>query len=87
MALGYGTLMSSMQSIIGKVAAAPGLAISTFFVFMDAGLGTSYILGFIAEKYGFHAMYVVLAAAIFLLIPAYYLVHGRKAGAEKSGSH
>lgn len=90
MALGYGTLMSSMQSIIGKVSPPHrlGLAISTFFVFMDAGMGTGpYILGFIAEKYGFHAMYVVLAAAIFLLIPAYYLVHGRKAGAEKSGSH
>ncbi len=90
MALGYGTLMSSMQSIIGKVSPPHrlGLAISTFFIFMDAGMGTGpYILGFIAEKYGFHAMYVVLAAAIFLLIPAYYLVHGRKAGAEKSGSH
>ena len=90
MALAYGTLMSSMPSIIGKVSPPHrlGLAISTFFIFMDAGMGTGpYILGFIAEKYGFHAMYVVLAAAIFLLIPAYYLVHGRKAGAEKSGSH
>ncbi|MFS8631109.1 MAG: MFS transporter, partial [Bacillales bacterium] len=51
MALGYGTLMSSMQSIIGKVSPPHrlGLAISTFFIFMDAGMGTGpYILGFIA---------------------------------------
>ena len=87
LALGYGTILSSMQTIVGKVSPPHrlGLAISTFFICMDAGMGTGpYILGLIAEQFGFHSMYSVLAIAIFFLIPAYYLVHGKKASTAKT---
>lgn len=80
LALGYGTIMSCMQSIVGIIAPPQklGLAISTFFIFMDAGMGVGpYILGLIVEQFGFTKMYVVIAIAVLFLIPAYYFVHGR----------
>lgn len=86
LALGYGTLMSSMQTIAVKVSPPHrlGLAISTFFVCMDAGMGIgAYIIGLIVEQFGFHTMYIVLAIAIFFLIPAYYLVYGKKVSTVK----
>lgn len=86
LALGYGTLMSSMQTIAVKVSPPHrlGLAISTFFVCMDAGMGIgAYVIGLIVEQFGFHTMYIILAIAIFLLIPAYYFVHGRKTSSVK----
>lgn len=82
LALGYGTIMSSMQTIIGKVSAPErlGLAISTFFICMDAGMGVGpYILGLIVEHFGFQNMYLILAIAVCCLIPVYYFVHGKKA--------
>jgi len=87
LAIGYGTIMSSMQTIVGKISPPHrlGLAISTFYICMDAGMGTGpYILGLVAEKFGFHTMYIILAIAIFFLIPAYYLVHGKKARTVKT---
>ena len=87
LALGYGTILSSMQTIVGKVSPPHqlGLAISTFFICMDAGMGTGpYILGLIVEHFGFHTMYSILAIAIFFLIPAYYFVHGRTASTLKT---
>ena len=86
LALGYGTIMSSMQTIVGKISPPRrlGLAISTFYIFMDAGMGIGpYLLGYIVEKFGFQKMYTLLAIAVFLLIPAYYFVHGKKAGQTK----
>lgn len=87
LALGYGTIMSSMQTIVGKVSPPHrlGLAISTFFICMDAGMGIGpYILGLIAEQFGFQLMYSVLAIVIFFLIPGYYFIHGKKVSAEKT---
>jgi len=86
LALGYGTLMSSMQTIVGKLAPPHrlGLSISTFFICMDAGMGTGpYILGLIVERYGFRTMYGFLAIAVVCLIPAYYLLHGKRASLAK----
>lgn len=85
LALGYGTIMSSMQTIVGKISSPHrlGLAISTFFICMDAGMGVGpYLLGFIVERFGFQYMYIVLAIAVFFLIPAYYFVHGKKAAKD-----
>lgn len=81
LALGYGTIMSCKQTIVGKVSPRHrlGLAISTFFICMDAGMGVGpYILGLIVEQFGFHTMYSILAITIFFLIPAYYFIHGKK---------
>lgn len=82
LALGYGTIISSMQTLVAKVSPPErlGLAISTFFICMDGGMGLGpYLLGFIVERFGFHTMYFVLAISIFCLIPVYYIVHGKKA--------
>ncbi|HWK23092.1 MAG TPA: MFS transporter [Ureibacillus sp.] len=89
LALGYGTIISSMQTLVVKVSEPHrlGVAISTFFICLDAGMGIGpYILGLIAEQAGFHTMYFVLAIAIFFLIPTYYLVHGKKASTVKKQS-
>ncbi len=87
LAIGYGNIMSSMQTIIGKVTPPHrlGLAISTLFICMDAGSGTGpFVLGLIAEKFGFQTMYGVLAITVLFLIPFYYFVHGKKASAVKT---
>lgn len=82
LAIGYGTLNSSMQTIVAKVSPIHrlGLGLSTFYICMDSGLGIGpYLLGLIVEHFGFHTMYLILSLAILLLIPAYYFVHGKKA--------
>lgn len=82
LALGYGTLNSSMQSIVGKVTPPQrlGLALSTYYICLDGGMGIGpYILGLIVESFGFHIMYMVLAIAVLFVIPVYYFVHGKKA--------
>lgn len=79
--------MSSMQAVVAKISPPHrlGLAISTFFICMDGGMGVGpYILGLIVERFEYQTMYIVLAIAILLLMPAYYFVHGRKAGAKHS---
>lgn len=86
LALGYGTIMSSIQTIVGKVSPQHrlGLGISTYYICMDSGMGIGpYILGLIAEWVGFQVMYIILAVAVFCLIPVYYMVHGKKAGIER----
>ncbi|WP_071394881.1 MFS transporter [Bacillus tuaregi] len=90
LAFGYGTLMSSMQTLAVKVSPPHriALAISTFFICMDAGLGIgAYLIGLIVEQVGFHTTYIVLGITIFFLIPVYYLVHGKKASKEMSGQY
>lgn len=89
LALGYGNIMSCMQTVIGKVCSPQrlGLAISTYFICLDAGMGIGpYILGLIVEKVGYQWMYGILAIAILVLIPAYYFVHGKKAGKVKKSN-
>ncbi|HEY2419845.1 MAG TPA: MFS transporter [Neobacillus sp.] len=80
--LGYGTFSSSAQAISIKVSPKNrmGLATSTFFIFMDGGIGIGpFILGLLVPIIGFRGLYqcmgIVLIACIFL----YYFLHGRKA--------
>lgn len=87
LALGYGTIISSMQTIVAKVSPPHrlGLGISTFFICMDGGMGLGpYLLGLVVEHFGFSTMYFILSIIIILMIPIYYLVHGRKANAVKT---
>jgi len=89
LALGYGTILSSIQALVVRVSQHHrlGLAISTYYICLDAGMGIGpYILGLIAEQFGFHTMYFLLAIAIFFLIPAYYFVHGKKASTVKKSN-
>lgn len=78
---GYGNLQSGAQTIALKVTprARAGLATSTFFIALDAGLGFGpYILGFIEPLVGFGALYSGLAVLIIMTLVLYMMLHGRK---------
>lgn len=78
---GYGNLQSGAQAIALKVTprARAGLATSTFFIALDAGLGFGpYILGFIEPLVGFGALYSGLAVLIVMTLVLYMMLHGRK---------
>jgi MFS family permease len=84
--LGYGTFMSNAQAISIKVSPRHrmGLATSTYFIFLDAGLGVGpFLLGFLRPAVGFRGIYVVTAIIAFLCLFLYYALHGRKAGEEE----
>lgn len=80
-ALGYGTYMSCAQAISAKVAPRNkiGLAISTFFIGLDTGVGLGpFFLGLIIPLTGYPKMYLYLAIVVFLTVFLYYAIHGRK---------
>ena len=81
LAFGFGTYMSSAQAIAAKVAPPKniGLAISTFFIGLDFGVGIGpFLLGFIIPLVGFRSLFFLLAIVVFVLLGVYYMVHGRK---------
>jgi predicted MFS family arabinose efflux permease len=85
--LGFGTLSSCCQAI--AIRESPrhrvGLATSTFFVFMDSGVGMGpFVLGFIIPIVGFRGLYLTLAVVVFASIFLYYVLHGKKERTEKN---
>ncbi|WP_110926536.1 MFS transporter [Bacillus massiliglaciei] len=81
--LGFGTLLSSLQSV--AIQAAPpkrsGTATATFFVLFDAGFALgSFLLGKLATYMSYSAIYLACSVLAFLSIGLYYLLYGRKAG-------
>ncbi|MGI2326287.1 MFS transporter [Planococcus sp. YIM B11945] len=79
--LGFGNMQSSTQTIAVKLTEPHrlGLATSTFFIALDAGLGFGpYLLGFVVPVLGFEKLYVVLAIVILLTAVLYYFLHGKK---------
>ncbi|KQL34681.1 MFS transporter [Psychrobacillus sp. FJAT-21963] len=79
--LGFGNMQSTTQAVAVKLTPPHrmGLATSTFFIFLDAGLGFGpYVLGFIIPFTGYSLLYVILGAVILLTIAPYFLLHGRK---------
>ena len=86
-ALGYGTVYTSIQAIAVKTSPKHriALATSTFFILMDAGIGVGpLIIGSIVPTVGFRNMYLILAVMVFFSIVLYYFLHGRKAAAIQS---
>lgn len=84
--LGYGTFMSCAQAISIKVSPLHrrGLATSTFFVFVDGGVGIGpFLLGFLIPVIHFRGMYVIATIVILLCIVLYHFLHGRKDGYVK----
>lgn len=79
--LGYGNFQSTAQALAIK-ATPPhrmGLANSTYFIFLDLGLGLGpFILGYLVPVFGFRGLYVSLVAVIVVGIFIYYALHGRK---------
>ena len=89
-ALGFGNMISCSQAIV--VNKSPrhriGLATSTFYIAMDAGIGIGpLIIGIIVPIFGFRGMYMSMALIVFLTIIIYYFVHGKKTESVKQHSH
>lgn len=81
--LGYGTISSSAQAISIKVSPKNrmGLATSTFFIFLDGGIGiVPFLMGLFVPIIGFRGLYVSMAVIVLASIIIYYFLHGRKAG-------
>ncbi|MDX8289825.1 MFS transporter [Metabacillus indicus] len=79
--LGFGNMQSATQAIAVKLTPPHrmGLATSTFFIFLDAGLGFGpYLLGFVIPVTGYSMLYVILGFAVILSIGLYYMLHGKK---------
>lgn len=87
MGLGFGTLMSAMQSItVGLVPARRvGVAVSTHYFMIDLGTGCGpVLLGLALAKLEYHQMYLALAGLVLPAAAVYHLVHGRFA--HRTGS-
>ncbi len=85
-ALGFGTYLSCAQVVAAKVAPRNkiGLAVSTFYIGLDTGVGIGpIILGLMLPYTGYQNMYMYLAILVFFLLFVYYAIHGRKPIAKK----
>ncbi|OKL35430.1 MFS transporter [Domibacillus mangrovi] len=88
--LGFGNMQSSTQAIAVKLTPPHrmGLATSTFFIFLDAGLGFGpYLLGFIIPLTGYSTLYVIIGVVILATSIPYYFLHGKKESAVEPSSH
>lgn len=78
--LGYGNLLSASQfiAIKGTPKHRMGLATSTFFIFVEGGIGTGpFLLGFLIPIIGFRNMYFALGVVVLLCVLLYYFLHGK----------
>jgi MFS family permease len=75
--VGYGTLFSSLQTIVIQDAPSEkrGLATATYFSIYDLGMSIgSFVVGIILSKVGFHALYGGSVFIIVLSIGIFYLI-------------
>ncbi|WP_407307100.1 MFS transporter [Acinetobacter sp.] len=80
--LGYGNIQSVCQTVAVKSASIErmGFATSTFFIFLDAGLGFGpYFIGQALDYIDYSQLYFYSAMCVLVCIVIYYLLHGRKA--------
>ena len=86
LALGFGAIMSCCQVIAIKESPKHkvGLATSTFYICLDAGMGIGpYMIGMIIQHISFRNMYLMLSFLVFLSIFLYFILHGKKAAIRK----
>lgn len=79
--LGYGTFMSNGQAISIKLSDPyrMGVALSTYFVALDLGIGVGpYILGALRPVLGFEGLYGLCAAVSVACLVMYYFLHDRQ---------
>lgn len=84
--LGFGNMQSCTQTIAIKSTPPHRMAMatSTFFIFLDAGLGFGpYLLGFIIPFTGYSTMYVIMGIMIMATPILYYFLHGKKEARER----
>ncbi len=80
---GFGNIQSCMQAVAVKLVDSHrmGLATTTFFIFMDAGLGFGpYLLGFVAPLTGYSNLYLICSVLILINVFFYHWVHGKPHG-------
>lgn len=85
---GYGTYMSSSQTVAVQSAPAHrvGLATSTFFILTDIGLGLGpFIQGYFVPSLGYGGLYFLLGIIAVICLPLHYLFFGKKAASQKAG--
>lgn len=78
--LGYGNIQSVCQTVAVKSTSVErmGFATSTFFIFLDAGLGFGpYFLGIALNSISFAELYLYSSFAVFACIAVYYFLHGK----------
>lgn len=78
--LGYGNVQSVCQTVAVKSASIErmGFATSTFFIFLDAGLGFGpYFIGIALDSISYSQLYLYSAMGACLCIVMYFLLHGR----------
>lgn len=77
---GYGNFQSIGQAVSLSLVTPSRFAqaTSTFFIFMDLGIGIGpYIFGILVSATGYSGMFVALAATSIAAIGLYYTLHGR----------
>lgn len=80
--LGYGNLQSAIQALAIMVVEPHrmGLATSTFFIFLDAGLGFGpYLLGLLVAPLGYRNLYGGMVVLALLCMGVFYVAYGRRA--------
>ncbi|NNH25992.1 MFS transporter [Acinetobacter terrestris] len=86
---GYGNIQSVCQTVAVKSASIErmGFATSTFFIFLDAGLGFGpYFIGQALDYIDYSQLYFYSAMCVLVCIVIYYLLHGRKASKRQHAS-
>jgi len=79
--LGFGNMQSCTQALAIKLTPPHrvGLATSTFFIFLDAGLGFGpYLLGIIIPFTSYSTLYTMLGFVVLGSTFLYYLLYGKK---------
>ena len=84
--IGFGTFQSSTQAIAVKQSPhhRMALATSTYFTFVDLGVGIGpFVLGFAIPFLGYRGLYVAMTMLIIICMVIYYFVHGKNASKQK----
>ncbi|MCM3567515.1 MFS transporter [Neobacillus mesonae] len=84
--LGFGNLQSSLQAVAIKKTPSHriGLAVSTFFICHDVGVGIGpFLLGYLIPVIGYRNMYFTLGIIVLFCAFLYYVIHGKKAAFNK----
>ncbi|MFC4024226.1 MFS transporter [Oceanobacillus longus] len=78
---GFGNMQSCTQAVAVKLTPSHrmGLATSTFFIFLDAGLGFGpYLLGFLIPFISYSTLYIILGFVVLATSGLFFLLHGKK---------
>lgn len=87
--IGFGTFQSSTQAIAIKQSPRHrmSLATSTYFTFLDLGIGIGpFVLGFTIPLLGYRGLYVTMTILAIICMAIYYFIHGKNTSKYKKNS-